>query len=376
MNKINTPGDNQALEEENERLRSSVVELSILNDIATTISSTQAVEQIVDLIVKKCVKHLNVEQGVVMLLDEKDKENPFHTMIRKQDSRMSLLPYRLDNHLTGWMLKNRAPLLVNKLKEDDRFKDLIDATTPINSFLAVPLNVKSKMMGVLTVFNKHAAENFTPSDQKLLSIIASQSAQIIENARLLEEERNLRVMQEEMKFARQTQLNLLPKEIPKIPGYTIAAKTISATEVGGDYYDFIKIDEEHSAFCLGDVTGKGMPAAMLMANIQATLRAQFLSGSSCTDSLVNSNNLLCATTEPTKFITLFLGIFNTESDEIIFSNAGHDPPLHFAGSEINKLETGGMLLGAFPDSQYEQEKVIMKPGDSIFIFGWNNRSYE
>jgi len=356
------------LEEENKRLRNAIAELSILNDIATTINSTQPVEQIVDLIVKKCVKHLNVEQGAVMLLDEKDKEKPLHTMIREQQSSLDLLPYRFDAQLTGWMLKNQSALLVNKLKEDERFKELVDKTTPIESFLSVPLRVKNKMRGILTVFNKRSNEKFSSNDQKLLSIIASQSAQIIENARLLEEEQNLRVIQEEMKLARQTQLNLLPKEMPKIPGYSIAAKTISAKEVGGDLYDFIQIDEINLAFCLGDVTGKGMPAAMLMANIQATLRAQIQNGYSCAESLFRSNNLLHARTEPTKFVTLFLGILNSEINEICFSNAGHDPPFHLSNDKINYLKTGGMLLGTFPDSQYEQEKIIMRPGELLILF--------
>jgi sigma-B regulation protein RsbU (phosphoserine phosphatase) len=357
--KLENKNQSDALEEENKRLRNAIAELSIINDIATTINSTQPVEQVVDLIVKKCVKHLNVEQGVIMLLNEEDKDKPLHTMIREQQSSSDLLPYRFDAQLTGWMLKNQSPLLVNKLKEDERFKDLVDKTTPIESFLSVPLRVKNKMLGVLTVFNKRSNEKFSSNDQKLLSIIASQSSQIIENARLLEEERSLRVMQEEMRLAKITQENLLPKELPHISGYQISAKTIPAKEVGGDYYDFIQIDNKHFAFCLGDVTGKGMSAAMLMANIQAALRSQLLNGCSCTDSLVNSNNLLCVSTEPTKFVTLFLGIINSDTNEICFSNAGHDPPFHFTESKLNSLQTGGMLLGAFPDSQYEQERIIM-----------------
>jgi len=325
-------------------------------------------EHLVELIVKKCVKHLKVEQGAIMLLNEKDKDKPFHTMIRKQDSKVDLLPYRLDNQITGWMLKNKTPLLTNDLKNDDRFKSAIEKETPINSLLSVPLLLKGRMIGLLTVFNKFSDTGFTPDDQRLLAIIASQSAQIIENARLYNEEQNLLLMQEEMRLARDTQLNLLPKEIPQIPGYTIAAKTISAKEVGGDYYDFINIDDKHFAFCLGDVTGKGMSAAMLMANIQATLRAQILNGFSCTDSLVNSNNLLCATTEPTKFVTLFLGTLDTESNEICYTNAGHDPPLHFTEGKLNKLSKGGILLGAFPDSQYEQDKPTMRNGDLLVLF--------
>ncbi len=354
--------------EENKRLRSALSELSVLNDIATTINSTQPVEQIVDLIVKKCVKHLRVEQGAIMLIDEKDKNKPLHTMIREQDSGLNILPYRFDTQLTGWMLRNQSPLLVNNLSEDERFKNMIEPDNPIRSFLSVPLRVKNKMIGILTVFNKTNDDDFTSNDQRLLSIIASQSSQIIENARLLEEERNLRMMQEEMRVAKETQRNLLPKEIPDIPGYSIAASTISAKEVSGDYYDIIKIDDNRFAFCIGDVTGKGMPAAMLMANIQASLRGQILNGCSCTDTLVNSNNLLCESTEATKFVTLFLGVLNTGSTGIYYSNAGHDPPFHFAESELKNLKTGGILLGAFPGAEYEQGEINMNPGDLLILF--------
>ena len=363
------PNQNNSLLEENKRLRNAIAELSILNDIATTINSTQPVEQIVDLIVKKCVKHLNVEQGAIMLLDEKDKEKPLQTMIREQQSSLDLLPYRFDAQLTGWMLKNQEPLLVNNLKEDERFKDLIDKTTPIESFLSVPLRVKNKMVGVLTVFNKRSNEKFSSTDQKLLSIIASQSAQIIENARLLEEERNLRMMQEEMRVAKETQINLLPKEFPIINGYQIAAKTIPAKEVGGDYYDLIQIDDNRFAFCLGDVSGKGMPAAMLMSNLQATLRSHTVAKNLCKDIISVSNQLLYNSTEPTKFATLFYGIINLKSNDIVFCNAGHNNPLLFTDNQkIVELITGGIMLGCLPDSDFEDEKISVKKNDVIVIY--------
>ncbi len=363
------PNQNNSLLEENKRLRNAIAELSILNDIATTINSTQPVEQIVDLIVKKCVKHLNVEQGAIMLLDEKDKEKPLQTMIREQQSSLDLLPYRFDAQLTGWMLKNQEPLLVNNLKEDERFKDLVDKTTPIESFLSVPLRVKNKMMGVLTVFNKRSNEKFSSTDQKLLSIIASQSSQIIENARLLEEERNLRMMQEEMRVAKETQINLLPKEFPIINGYQIAAKTIPAKEVGGDYYDLIQIDDNRFAFCLGDVSGKGMPAAMLMSNLQATLRSHTVAKNLCKDIISVSNQLLYNSTEPTKFATLFYGIINLKSNDIVFCNAGHNNPLLFTDNQkIVELITGGIMLGCLPDSDFEDEKISVKKNDVIVIY--------
>jgi serine phosphatase RsbU (regulator of sigma subunit) len=359
----------QKLVEENKRLRTAVAELSILNDVATTITSTHSIEHIVDLIVRKCVKHLKVEQGAVMLLDEKNQSNPLKTMIRQQDTLYDMLPYRLDAQLTGWMLKHKTPLLVKDLKNDDRFKSFIDDESPIKSLLGVPLVLKGKMTGVLTVFNKHTSEGFTDGDQRLLSIIAAQSAQIIENARLYLEEQNLLLMQEEMRLAAETQINLLPKSIPKIGDYQVAGKSIPAKEVGGDYYDFIKIDEKKFAFCLGDVSGKGMSAAMLMSNLQATLRANILSGGNSTETITRSNNVLYQNTDSTKFVTLFLGIVNIESNEIKYCNAGHNNPFHIDKSnQFKELDVGGLILGFQTDSSYMEGSIPFQPEDTLVLF--------
>lgn len=355
--------------EENTRLRNAVAELAVLNDVATTINSTQSVEKIIDLIVKKCVKHLNVEQGVVMLLDEQDKEKPLHTMIREQQSSSNILPYRFDAQLTGWMLKNQAPLLVNNLKEDERFNKVIESNTPFQSLLSVPLQVKNNMKGVLTVFNKKSENKFSQNDQKLLSIIASQSAQIIENARLMEEEQNLKLMQEEMRLARITQENLLPKELPHVSGYQISAKSVSAKEVGGDYYDLIRIDDLHFAFCLGDISGKGMPAAMLMSNLQATLRSHLATGKICKEIITVSNDLLYNSTESTKFATLFFGIINIASREITYCNAGHNNPYHYKKDlSYSELSSGGIILGCLPGSVYEEEIISLSNSEQILIY--------
>jgi sigma-B regulation protein RsbU (phosphoserine phosphatase) len=361
--------ESKALLEENKRLRNAVAELAVLNDVATTINSTQPVEKIIDHIVKKCVKHLNVEQGVVMLLDAADEVNPLHTMIREQQSSSKILPYRFDAQLTGWMLKKQAPLLVNNLTKDERFKEVVEQNTPFQSLLSVPLKIKNRMIGVLTVFNKRSEENFSPDDQKLLSIIASQSAQIIENSRLMKKEQNLRIMEEEMRLARITQENLLPKNLPHISGYQISAKTISAQQVGGDYYDFIRIDDLHFAFCVGDISGKGMPAAMLMSNLQATLRSHLSPGKSSKEIITSSNNLLYNSTESTKFATLFFGIINIASKEITYCNAGHNSPYYYKKDlSYSELLAGGIILGCLPGSAYEEEIISLGNNELILIY--------
>ena len=369
MDEATNTEEYKKLIEENKRLRTAVAELSILNDIATTITSTHSIEHIVDMIVKKCVKHLQVEQGAVLLLDEKNQSNPLKTMIRQQDTLYDMLPYRLDTQLTGWMIKHKTPLLVKDLKNDDRFKSFVDDESPIKSLLGVPLILKGKMTGVLSVFNKHSSEGFTEGDQRLLSIIAAQSAQIIENARLYLEEQNLMLMQEEMRLAAETQKNLLPKSIPKVADYQIAGKSVPAKDVGGDYYDFMQIDDNNFAFCLGDVSGKGMSAAMLMSNVQATLRAQILSGVNSKETITRTNPVLFQNTDSTKFVTLFLGIVNIKSNEINYCNAGHNNPYYLdRNNQIKELDVGGLILGFQPDSSYLEGKIQFYPNEMIVLY--------
>ncbi len=355
------------LAEENRRLKIAIEELSALNDVATAITSNQSVEDVIDLIVRKCIKHLKVQQSVVMLLDEKDQVNPFHTMIRKQDSISGFMPFRLDAQLTGWMLKNRSPLLVNNFKEDNRFKYIVKEEFPINNLLSVPMLLKNKMVGLLTVFNKHSDSGFTIEDQRLLSILSAQSAHIIENARLYEKEQALIRLQEEMRLANDIQVNLLPKENPIIPGYQIAGKSIPAKDVGGDYYDFIPIKNNHLAFCLGDISGKGIPAALLMANLQASLRGQTLMDIQCKECVAFTNNLLFNSTDYNKYATLFYGVLHTELNQITFCNAGHNEPILIDHSgNVSRLKEGGMIVGILPEVSYE-EKTIDFPHDTILV---------
>ncbi len=357
------------LSEENRRLKIAIDELAALNDIATAITSNQSVEDVIDLIVRKCIKHLKVQQAVVMLLDEKDLVNPFHTMIRKQDSISEFMPYRLDTQLTGWMLKNRSPLLVNNFKEDNRFKYIVKEEFPITTLLSVPMLLKNKMVGLLTVFNKHSDSGFSIEDQRLLSILAAQSAHIIENARLYEEEQALIRLKEEMRLANNVQVNLLPKSNPEIQGYQIAGRSIPAKDVGGDYYDFIPMEDNHLTFCLGDISGKGIQAALLMANLQASLRGQTLMGITCKNCVSFTNNLLYNSTESNKFATLFYGILHPDENKITFCNAGHNEPvlMHKSG-EVTRLKEGGLIVGILPDLSYEEKTIDFQPGNILVIF--------
>ncbi|MDR8390087.1 SpoIIE family protein phosphatase [Aliifodinibius sp. S!AR15-10] len=357
------------LAKENQQLRLAINELKIINDIATAISSTQPLEKVIDQIVFKCIKHLEAEEGTISLLEEGSEAQQFHTMIRHQDSTIGKVPIKLDDRLKGWMLNNKSILLSNNIRDDPRFKFLDEEAYSFRSILCVPLMIKGDLKGYLATFNKKNGDPFSEEDRRLLSIIGSQSAQVIENARLYEEEKALISLQEELRLARDIQLNLLPKNTPEIPGIQIAATNLPAKSIGGDYYDFLSISYDRLGFCIGDITGKGMPAAMLMANLQATFRSQVLNVEEPDECLEGTNKLLYRNSESTKFATFFYGVLNPETGILEYANGGHDAPLLFRdGSAPLFLKATGLLLGAFEDAEYDMATISLQPKDLLLLY--------
>jgi len=369
MNQLNTETELSLLQKENQSLKRSVEELSIINEIATAINSALSLDNILESITQKCRKHLKVEQVAVMLLDEKKEEKPFQTMIRGWDEATGVIPLRLDTQLTGWMLKNRTPLLINDFQNDKRFHLVSNETEFIRSLLSVPLLCKSKMIGLISVFNKTIESGFNDDDQRLLSIISSQSSQVIENARLLKEEQELIKVQQELQLAYEIQTNLLPETSPQIDGYEIFGRSIPAKEVGGDYFDFIPIENNKLAFCLGDISGKGMPAALLMSNLQASVRGQTLEKSNVKSCMEKINSMLFHNTPPEKFSTFFYGILDSKNHKITYSNAGHNYPYLLSDKKgIVLLEEGDIVLGCLEEFQFGEHSISLMPDDLLIIY--------
>ena len=173
----------------------------------------------------------------------------------------------------------------------------------------------------------------------------------------------------ELDFASRIQNDLLPKTAPELSGYKIAGRNIPAKQVGGDYFDFISLDEYRIAVCLGDVCGKGLPASLLMANLQATIRAQAMYCSSVSECLEKSNKLLYHRTDKKTFISLFAGILDTQKHTLCYSNAGQNLPIVFSqGKKPVLLEKRGLVLGVQENFIYEEEDVPINTGDLILIY--------
>lgn len=354
------------LQEENLRLKRAVEELSILNDLARAIGASSDSNEIMGIIVRRSLRAVGAEQGVITLVDSNEAIDPMKTLVRAALS-TEREKFHLHQAILGWMHLNKMPLLMNTPGLDDRFKG-VKWDPSVKSLLCVPLVSKSELKGVLTLYNKKDGKNFTEEDQRLLAIIAAQSAQVIENARLNEQEKQLLKMQEQVRLAARIQSELLPREPPAIPGYDIAGLTIPAQEVGGDYFDFIKIADSRWAVCLGDVTGKGLPASLLMANTQATLRSQSQFGISVKESIYRANVQLFKSTDLDKFVTLFYGVLDTGQHSLTYCNAGHEPPvLYSSNGTTSELHTGGVALAMVDEFAFEEDVVALNAGDVLVI---------
>ncbi|MDX1641640.1 MAG: PP2C family protein-serine/threonine phosphatase, partial [Balneolaceae bacterium] len=186
---------------------------------------------------------------------------------------------------------------------------------------------------------------------------------------LLEEEKTLIVLRSELQMAGEIQRKLLPDSSPAISGFEMFATNIPAKSVGGDYYDFLTLTDNQFAFCIADITGKGMPAAMLMASLQATFRSQVLVDEECTVCMTRTNKLLYKNTESNKFATMFYGTLDTETGVLNYTNAGHDCPILFRqDQEPINLQTTGLILGIFEESEYTKEQITLQHGDLLFLY--------
>lgn len=362
-----TPND---LEKENARLREAVDELAALNEIAAAISSSLEVEEINNRIVGKVIKRVKASQGAIFLLGMAE-ETSMRTMVRVKDSSVEENAAHMGMALTGWMIKNQRPLNISRTNDPDGL--LRHIGDEIHSALSVPLRTGGKFIGTLTVFNKLVDDGFSIADQRFLSIVAGQSAQVIEGARLIEEEKRLTTLKEELKVAGQLQASLMPETFPEMPGYDMFGRNVPAGEVGGDCFDVMQLDETRVVLSLGDVSGKGASAALLMANAQAIIRSQFAAAGS---GLLDLSSLVKAVSEyiaqwsgHDKYITTFLAIVNTATHSLEYVNAGHNPPMFWTpNGEITELQSGGIPMGMFAGMDYESGTLEFVPGSRLVVF--------
>ena len=233
----------------------------------------------------------------------------------------------------------------------------------------VPMQMQGKTKGLIILGKRINSIEYTDADIEFIFSVGSLAIISLENRRLFREALEKQKLEEELDLAREIQRNLLPQKIPAYSSFDIAAVNISSKQVGGDYYDLIELDKDDCVVAIADVSGKGVPASLLMANMQAFLQVICRQNTPLDIATGLINDLISSNTSDGRFITFFWGILNDVTKTFNYVNAGHNPPLLIRGGEITKLEIGGMILGVMKTFMpYKSEMIQLQKDDVLVMF--------
>jgi sigma-B regulation protein RsbU (phosphoserine phosphatase) len=354
------------------RLKQAVEELTTLNRIANAINVSMSVEKITSVIVEHCCRRVNAAQGAIFLLDEEDQDvDRFRTFVREISPDSNQIPFHLNRSLLGWMLEYKAMLLSNNPDSDDRLKGVDFAKLGLKSLVAAPLLSRRGLIGILVLFNKKSDAGFEERDKRFLGIAGTQVAKVIENAKLFEKETKLAAIEKEIRVARSIQEGFLPKNDIATSEFEVHGFSVPAREVGGDYYDMIQLGSDTVFISIGDISGKGMPAALLTGNAQAVLRSQ-VHRAITTDlpALADClNKLICQFTSPEQYLTALFGVFDRSQKKLSYINAGHLPPIVVrSDGKIEKPPQADLVIGVLPDFQFNVVEIELDPNDAVYLY--------
>jgi sigma-B regulation protein RsbU (phosphoserine phosphatase) len=233
----------------------------------------------------------------------------------------------------------------------------------------VPMQIQGKTKGLIILGKRINNIDYTDADIEFIFSVGSLAIISMENRRLFREALEKHKMEEELDIAREIQRNLLPQKFPSLSNFDIAAVNVSSKQVGGDYYDIIELDENDCVVAIADVSGKGVPASLMMANMQAFLQVICRQNIPLDIATGLINDLISKNTTDGRFITFFWGTLNNLDKTFEYVNAGHNPPLLIRDGKIIKLEIGGMILGVMKTlMQYRSEKIQLMKDDVIVMF--------
>jgi len=245
----------------------------------------------------------------------------------------------------------------------------LEALRLLHVRVIMPLASGNQRLAIVALGPRSFGESYAPPDLELLEGLKAQALSALQNLQYEEATRGREDMQREMEMARSIQQRLLPRELPKHAGLDMAAVNLPSREIGGDYYDWLGNGSSRLTFAIGDVSGKGIPAALMMSNVQATFRAEAAAGRRPSEILQGVNRHLCAMNRPESFVSLFCGQMDLSTHSLTYANAGHlHPILIMEDGHARRLEAGGLLLGVSDSTLYDGAETALRPGETLLLF--------
>jgi sigma-B regulation protein RsbU (phosphoserine phosphatase) len=357
--------------------RGAMEELSCIVEATKRLNSTLDLGELIHIILQIATRQTGAERGTVFLLD-KEREEIWSLVGLGLQQHAIRLP--MTKGIAGWVACQGSPVRLENAYDDARFEPEVDRQLGFRTgrLLCLPIrNEDNAIVGVLQLLNKK--EPFTDEDEAFIDTLSTHVAIALEKAQLHRERIEKEKLERDLELAREIQAGFLPEAPPEFPGVSIAVSHRASQRVGGDYYDFLPVPassgdgEDQLLIVVADVEGKGAASALVMANVQATLhaladRVEPLEKLPATinQKLLDGGRASAAAGRHTKYLSMFLGLLECGGRTLRYVNAGHVPPaLIRADGGIEYLETGGMIVGLFPDVAYECGSVQLNAGDVL-----------
>jgi sigma-B regulation protein RsbU (phosphoserine phosphatase) len=340
-----------------------------LHNLATMgaiITSIRDFETILSVVMEMSIRTVEAEVGLLQLADKDELSAKICWGI--DDSMMKNLIYKDGQNISDYCFNKQEKLVLCKGDDDFNFGP------NISCLIAMPIKSRAKCHGVIVVINKANEGNFDSDDIENFEVLVNFAAVAIDNSILLKESLLKQKLEQELAIAKQIQEAILPETEIAVEGIDIGTIYRPARYVGGDFYDLIMLDDKQFLLAIGDVSNKGVPAAIVMSAATAIIRAELMRSPGINPSqlMSNLNQVLCngVIKDNDMFATLFIALVNIRDKKVIYCNAGHNPPLywHFNTGEISELNIGGPFVGQFPEIEYSEGSCDINEGDRFLAY--------
>jgi sigma-B regulation protein RsbU (phosphoserine phosphatase) len=330
------------------------------------LTAHRPLEEIFDAVIDLARRAVGCDRAALMLLDGDRLVQRAVLAPAAEAAR----PIAISSTIVDRVLFLREALLIRDAQEEAPYRgrrSLVDAQ--VRSVMCAPLRDENRVIGLLYVDSRRDAGLYTEDDLRVLAHLASVAAVRIENTRLFWEAVRIRTLEEDLRQAADIQDGLLPADFPAIAGYEVQGRSVPCRSVGGDCFDFLALPDGRQVIQLGDVAGKGLPAALLMCCFHATLRAVASAHRDPAGTIRELNRLLHPRFPPNRFVTCFYGVLDPTTHRLTYINAGQDTPFVIpARGEPRALPGSGLPLGLVEDAEYQSGDVDLGPGDILLCY--------
>jgi phosphoserine phosphatase RsbU/P len=336
--------------------------LELTTQISGSLEMNRLLEQILDLVFQV----VRYDAAGIYLVDKKTQWITRQTIRGYDPARDEAVRLKVGKGLIGWAVKTGQGVIVSDVLTDPRYMNARDAT---RSEMVAPIRIGAEVIGAFNL-ESDEPEAYESEDMDLLAAFASQAAVAIERTRLHEEVLEKRRLEEEVVIGQRIQRTFLPERNPELPHFDIAGANYSSELVGGDYYDFIRIADQHLGIVVGDVSGKGIPAALIMASFRASLIAEIRNNYAIRTVFTKVNRLLWESVEPDRFVTAMYGVLDVDARRFTYVNAGHNPAFLYRVGEdrFDSLDATGPLLGTLETASYKERHAQIPAGDILVLY--------